>query len=63
MQFKKQKAFCMICGEEFLSDYGRMKNGSICSMECLQEWDWRHTLFIMGKDYYEDPKKIKNNQK
>lgn len=54
--FKKQKAFCMICGTPFLSDYSRMKNGSICSRECLQEWDWRHTLCIMGKDYYLDPK-------
>ena len=40
--FKKQKAFCMICGQLFESDYGRMKNGSLCSMECLYEWQWRY---------------------
>ena len=46
----------MICGTPFLSDYGRMKNGSTCGQGCLQEWDWRYTLYVMGKDYYPDPK-------
>jgi hypothetical protein len=49
--FKKQKAFCMICGREFLSDYSIMKNGSLCSKECFKEWQWRYTLYVMGKDY------------
>ena len=55
--FKKQKAFCMICGEPFMSNYGKGLKSSTCSEECLQEWEWRHTLYVMGKNYYPDPKK------
>ena len=55
---KKQKAFCMICGKPFMSNYDRMKNGSLCSKECLQEWNWRYTLFVMGSNYSIDPKKL-----
>lgn len=54
--FKKQKAFCIICGIEFESDYSSMKSGSCCDMNCLREHEWRHTLCIMGKDYYPNPK-------
>ncbi len=59
MPFKKQKGFCMICGQEDLRDYSCMKNGSICGINCLQEWDWRYALFITGEDYRVDPLKMK----
>lgn len=54
IMFRKQQAFCMICGQQFLSDYNTMKNGSLCSRECLHEWDWRYTLYVMGKEYRQD---------
>lgn len=58
--FKKQQAFCMVCGTPFLSAYGTGRDGcygSTCSDECRQEWDWRYTLYVMGRDYYLDPKR------
>ena len=63
MIHKKQKAFCMICGNKFLSDYGRMKNGSLCSRKCLREWDWRYTLYVLGQEYREDPNEIYDDKK
>lgn len=29
---------------------------AVCSKECNDEFHWRETLSIMGKEYYPDPK-------
>jgi hypothetical protein len=48
--FKKQKIICCICGLEFNSDFNYC-GGYVCSPECKDEYEWRKTLYIMGKEY------------
>ncbi len=57
--FSTMQVFCSICKAEFdgMKHYGR--EGSCCSRECYDEWEWRRTLAIMGKAYYPDPRKDK----
>tara|TARA_Y100000310_G_C20701843_1_gene830700 strand:- start:3611 stop:3838 length:228 start_codon:yes stop_codon:yes gene_type:complete len=51
--FEPQKIYCPICATEFFTSFN-MK--LCCSMECVQELNWRRTLYTMGKKYYIDPK-------
>jgi hypothetical protein len=48
---KKQEICCCICGRKFMTDFNYC-GGYVCSPECKEEYEWRKTLFILGKDYY-----------
>lgn len=54
--FKKQPGFCQVCGKpiEGSHDYGQRM---VCNTDCLLEAEWRATLYILGRDYYPDPRK------
>lgn len=58
MIFSKQKWFCNCCGKEMFSSpcnamFGGFNNCyRVCGKECSDEMQWRHTLSIMGKEYY-----------
>jgi hypothetical protein len=51
--YSKQKVFCNCCGKELYIELPRMvgKEFRCCSMECVREMNWRHTLSIMNKEY------------
>lgn len=47
--------YCRICRSEITKDpsyYGYIEK-AVCSTLCMGEWDWRKTLSIMNKQYYE----------
>jgi hypothetical protein len=48
--FKKQPMVCCMCGQRFMSDFN-LYGGCVCSLDCLEEFQWRKTLYIMGKTY------------
>jgi hypothetical protein len=52
------KVYCPICRIEMdgMKSYGR--DAHCCGKECFEEWEWRHTLAILNKEYY-PPKPIK----
>jgi hypothetical protein len=51
--FSKQKLFCNICGKEIEEEYNQIigRNCRVCSEECLDEFRWRDTLSMLGKEY------------
>lgn len=54
--FTKQPGFCCICGKPgkfALHDY----TIPCCSDTCRQEYQWRKTLFLSGREYYPFPRK------
>lgn len=53
--FKYQPGYCCVCGQQ--GNY-RMEGPIVCSETCRDEYGWRETLYIMGKEYY--PRKIKH---
>jgi len=57
--FSLQKLFCNTCGKEMLIKIADSYNGRFCSQECCNEFKWRETLSILGKEYY--PKGDKNS--
>jgi len=59
--FSTQKMFCQICGKEFDTDFVTMDRGRWCSRRCYYEWEWRHALSILGKEYYPDPQEYDND--
>jgi hypothetical protein len=54
--FKKQPAYCSMCGLKDDYEFDRTRP-IICSEDCWEEFNWRYTLHVMGKDYYPKPKK------
>lgn len=50
--FQNQPAFCAICGTR--GDYEiSMDRPITCrSRACIEELNWRYTLYVMGKPYY-----------
>lgn len=48
--------YCNSCGINFSTDFQRF-GGKVCSIECFNEFQWRKTLSMMGKSYYNDPRK------
>lgn len=52
--FKEQRAYCAVCGQE---DLHRLSNHRpiLCSKACYDEYEWRYTLCVRGKDYYPRP--------
>lgn len=59
IMFSNQKGYCRVCGAEMLWNVGSSIPYSglgVCGKECCQEYHWRETLSILGKEYYPDPK-------
>ena len=58
MLFSYMKVYCPICKSEMdgMRHYGR--DSHCCGKDCHEEWEWRNTLAILGKEYYPDPKKV-----
>ncbi len=48
---------CPICKSQFdyMRGYGR--DCRCCGKECHDEFNWRETLAILGKEYYFDPRR------
>lgn len=58
-----QKGYCRVCGTEMLWNVDHSipyAHLGVCGKECCQEYHWRETLSICGKDYYPDPRKEEN---
>lgn len=55
--YSEQEQFCRACGTKFHAQLvsGYASRGC-CSKDCFEEYNWRETLSIMGKDYYPQPK-------
>jgi len=53
MMFSKQRIFCNACGKEFSEIFSRVigRQFKVCSMECMDEIEWRDALSIMGEPY------------
>ena len=47
--FKKQPGFCCVCGKEGL--FAPSSMGFIHD-NCITEYQWRDTLYVLGKEYY-----------
>lgn len=54
MMFSKQRWFCNACGKEQNSviSANRWLGAMLCGTECIEEFKWRQTISIMGKEYY-----------
>jgi hypothetical protein len=52
-----QKLFCQGCGEPFGYRANAPYHGRACCFVCWKEIQWRETLSMMGRKYYEDPSK------
>lgn len=53
--FTKQPMFCCICGNKIMFDFNH-QGIPICNKECWDKYQWRKTLYIMGKEYHEKSK-------
>lgn len=49
--FSKMLVYCPICKQQMdgMLSYGR--EAHCCGKDCYEEWEWRRTLAILGKDY------------
>lgn len=54
MLYKKQAAFCPICGQKDEYEFS-MSRPITCSKGCYAEYEWRYVLYVMGKEYYSKP--------
>jgi len=61
MIYSKQKIFCNACGKKLFTEIPNVIGRSfrVCSMDCFKEMNWRETLSIMDKEYYENPDLLK----
>jgi len=57
--FSYMIVYCPICRGEFngMMSYGR---SNCCSRICHEEWEWRRTVSILGKEYKEQ--NVSNNR-
>jgi len=48
---------CCICAVHAPFDWHKRygMDAACCCKECYEEFDWRRTLSILGKDYYPKP--------
>lgn len=49
------KVHCPICRNEMDGMKGYGRNANCCCRQCYEEWEWRKTLAIMGKQYHQKP--------
>jgi len=50
--YSKQKHFCRTCGGELFTNLAGAGSMEYCSMDCKDEFEWRRTLSLLGKEYY-----------
>ena len=50
--FSKQIFYCRACGKEMLVSVQAPYKYQVCDEVCWEEFDWRETLSILGKEYY-----------
>ncbi|OGM09292.1 hypothetical protein A2Z67_05115 [Candidatus Woesebacteria bacterium RBG_13_36_22] len=52
--WSKQELYCNVCGHKMLVEIPNQmgRNCKVCSSKCLDEFQWRETLSIMGKPYH-----------
>lgn len=43
--------YCRICGYLTIPLYPGYKRDAVCSDKCFKEFEWRTTLYILGKPY------------
>jgi hypothetical protein len=49
---------CNACGREIPVKRSMGREFRCCSIECVREMNWRHTLSIMGEPYRESPETV-----
>lgn len=54
--YSNQKVFCNICGKEIEGELCGTssilgKDCKVCSVECLDEFQWRSVLSLLGREY------------
>ncbi len=54
MIFSKQPCYCPTCGKFDERNLSAPGWGMYCGKECREEWNWRETLSILGKEYYKE---------
>jgi hypothetical protein len=62
--YSKQVVYCNCCGRKLEIELPKMMGNLFrcCSIECIQEMNWRETLSIMGKEYRPPEKKVQEEQ-
>ncbi len=50
--------YCNACGREVAMRRAMGSKFRVCSVECVREMEWRHTLDIMGKPYTHSPETV-----
>ncbi len=57
--YSVQKMYCTVCGGQYAwtVNHGYPKSRTCCK-ECNEEFNWRETLSIMGKEYYPMSSKV-----
>jgi len=56
--FSEQEVYCRTCGKKFKTNFSMFYGGEVCNKECFDELEWKKTLALMGKGYYQNPRKI-----
>lgn len=61
MIYSKQHIYCNICGKSLYITYNKLigRNCKVCSIECLNEFNWRDVLSNQGAEYYPSEEKNK----
>jgi hypothetical protein len=54
----KPTVLCQICGKMIELTNFNFDKHRVCGKKCYQEWNWRHTLAILGEEYRVDVKKM-----
>lgn len=57
MEYTPQPIFCSNCGKQRMGHPVR----PWCNQACWQQLMWKETLYIRGKEYYEQPEEGKHN--
>lgn len=60
--FSKQEVYCISCGKKFETNF-QIYHGIVCGYPCFKELEWKKTLSILGKEYYQDPDYYKWREK
>jgi len=53
VKFSNQKSYCRTCGAGVYGPLVGPGQIGFCSIDCLNEFQWRTTLSVMGKEYYQ----------
>jgi hypothetical protein len=64
--YSKQEWYCNNCGRKMFSVphkatlAGHSNHYSVCGFQCSREMQWKHTLSLMGVEYYPPKDKTSN---